>query len=67
VKEDILGKHLAADAGDYDRGFHVMVGEDEFTGENRVKAWLTSLAHWSFVQDYRTNAVILEPRVDDER
>ena len=67
VKEDILGKHLGDAAGDYDRGFHVLVGEEEFRGGHRVKAWLTSLAHWAFVQDYRTNACVLEPRVDNER
>lgn len=67
VKEDILGKHLGNDAGDYDRGIHVLVGEDEFRGKNRVKCWITALAHWAFVQDYRTNAVVLEPRVDNER
>jgi hypothetical protein len=67
VKEDILGKHLGKDAGDYDRGVHVLVGEDEFRGKHRVKCWITALAHWAFVQDYRTNAVVLEPRVDNER
>lgn len=67
VKEDILGKHLGNDAGDYDRGVHVLVGEDEFRGKHRVKCWITALAHWAFVQDYRTNAVVLEPRVDNER
>jgi len=67
VKEDILGRHLGGDAGDWDRGVHVLVGEQEFRGLHRVKCWITSLAHWAFVQDYRTNAVVLEPRVDNER
>ncbi|KAF4634632.1 hypothetical protein G7Y89_g3485 [Cudoniella acicularis] len=67
VKEDILGKHLGDAAGDYDRGFHVLVGEDEFRGKHRVKSWATSIAQWAFVQDYRTNAVVLEPRIDNER
>ncbi|KAE8441647.1 hypothetical protein EG329_004614 [Mollisiaceae sp. DMI_Dod_QoI] len=67
AKEDILGKHLGDRAGDYDRGVHVLVGENEFRGKHRVKAWITSLAHWAFVQDYRTNAVVLEPRIDNER
>jgi RimJ/RimL family protein N-acetyltransferase len=67
VKEDILGKHLGDRAGDFDRGIHVLVGEDEFRGKHRVKAWITSLAHWAFGQDYRTNAVVLEPRVDNTR
>ncbi len=67
VKEDILGKHLGDAAGSFDRGIHVLVGEDEFRGKHRVKCWITSLAHWAFLQDYRTEAVVLEPRVDNER
>jgi RimJ/RimL family protein N-acetyltransferase len=67
VKEDILGKHIGDAAGDFDRGVHVLVGEDEFRGKHRVKCWITALAHWAFVQDYRTDAVVLEPRVDNER
>ncbi|TVY41441.1 N(6)-hydroxylysine O-acetyltransferase [Lachnellula subtilissima] len=67
VKEDILGRHLGDGAGNYDRGVHVLIGEQEFRGKHRVQCWLTALAHWAFVQDYRTNAVVLEPRVDNER
>ncbi|CZS97535.1 related to aerobactin biosynthesis protein iucB (epsilon-hydroxylysine:acetyl coenzyme A N epsilon-transacetylase) [Rhynchosporium agropyri] len=67
VKEDILGKHLGDRADDYDRGVHVLVGEEQFRGKHRVKTWITSLAHWAFVQDYRTNGVVLEPRIDNER
>ena len=67
VKEDILGKHLGDRANDYDRGVHVLVGEEEFRGKQRLKPWLTSLAHWAFLEDYRTNAMVLEPRVDNEK
>lgn len=67
VKEDILGQNLGGEAGDFDRGVHALVGEQEFRGKHRVKSWITSLAHWAFVQDYRTNAVVLEPRVDNEK
>ena len=67
VKEDILGEHLGDRANDFDRGFHVLVGEEESRGKDRLKPWLTSLAHWAFLEDYRTNAVVLEPRVDNEK
>jgi RimJ/RimL family protein N-acetyltransferase len=67
VKEDILGRRIGDRAGDFDRGIHVLVGEDEFRGKHRVKIWITALAHWAFWQDYRTNAVVLEPRVDNKR
>jgi RimJ/RimL family protein N-acetyltransferase len=67
VKEDILGRHLGDRADSYDRGIHVLVGEEEFRGKHRVKCWITALAHWAFIEDYRTNGVVLEPRVDNER
>lgn len=67
MKEDTLGSLLGDAAGDFDRGFHVLVGEHEFRGKHRVLAWSTSIAHWAFVQDYRTQAVVLEPRVDNVR
>ena len=66
--EDILGKHLSpGDVGDWDRGVHVLVGEDEFRGAHRVHCWLSSLAHWAIMSDYRTNSFVLEPRIDNER
>jgi RimJ/RimL family protein N-acetyltransferase len=67
VKEDILGRHIGDRADNYDRGIHVLVGEEEFRGKHRVKCWITALAHWAFIEDYRTNSVVLEPRVDNER
>ncbi|KAJ0323025.1 hypothetical protein COL5a_008472 [Colletotrichum fioriniae] len=65
VKEDILGQKLGNDAGDYDRGIHVFVGEEWARG--RVPAWLTSLVHWCLTDDYRTMHVCLEPRIDNAR
>ncbi|ESZ98125.1 hypothetical protein SBOR_1504 [Sclerotinia borealis F-4128] len=67
AKEDILGKHVGDSVGDFDRGVHVLVGEDEYRGKHRVQCWITALAHWALVQDYRTNSFVLEPRVDNER
>ncbi|OLN81973.1 putative lysine N-acyltransferase C17G9.06c [Colletotrichum chlorophyti] len=65
VKEDILGQKLGNDAGDYDRGIHVFIGEEWARG--RVPAWLSSLVHWCLTDDYRTMHVCLEPRVDNLR
>jgi RimJ/RimL family protein N-acetyltransferase len=67
AKEDILGQYVGDGVGEFDRGIHALVGEQEFRGKHRVTCWLTALAHWAFVQDYRTNAVVLEPRIDNER
>jgi RimJ/RimL family protein N-acetyltransferase len=65
VKEDILGKYSVTD--DYDRGVHVIVGEQEFRGKHRLQVWISALVHWMFLDDYRTRSVVLEPRVDNER
>lgn len=67
AKEDILGKYVGDGVGEFDRGIHALVGEQEFRGKHRVTCWLTGLAHWAFIQDYRTNAVVLEPRIDNAR
>lgn len=65
VKEDILGRQLGGEAGNWDRGLHVLVGEEWARG--RVPTWLTGLVHWCFTADYRTMNVCLEPRIDNER
>jgi len=66
VKEDILGRYIGgADADDWDRGCHVLIGEEWARG--RVMSWLTSLVHWSFCADYRTMSMCMEPRVDNAR
>ncbi|KAF2116243.1 siderophore biosynthesis protein-like protein [Lophiotrema nucula] len=66
VKEDPLGKYLS-NVGDYDRGFHCLVGEQEFRGEHRVRVWLSALVHYLWLNDMRTDTVLLEPRVDNDK
>lgn len=66
VKEDNLGKYLPI-VSDYDRGFHCLVGEQEFRGAHRVKIWLSALVHYCWLSDNRTERVMLEPRVDNEK
>ncbi|KAI0837243.1 acyl-CoA N-acyltransferase [Hypoxylon sp. FL0890] len=65
VKEDILGRYMGNDAQDFDRGIHVLIGEEWARG--RVQQWLSSIVHWCFQADYRTMNICLEPRVDNER
>lgn len=66
VKEDTLGRLLDR-VDNYDRGIHLLVGEEEFRGPHRVLVWLTALVHHCFLSDMRTEAVYLEPRVDNEK
>ena len=68
VKEDQLGRHLTgSDVNDWDRGFHALVGEQEFRGEHRVKVWLSALVHYCWLADYRTQRVLVEPRTDNKK
>lgn len=64
VKEDPLGR-LVDHVGNYDRGIHLLVGEQEFRGAHRVAVWLSALVHHCFLADLRTESVVLEPRVDN--
>jgi len=60
AKENRLGPHY--DADDYDRGWHVLVGEDAFRGKAWITAWLPSLMHFMFLDDPRTQRIVGEPR-----
>jgi RimJ/RimL family protein N-acetyltransferase len=67
VKEDRLGSYLGYQVSDYDRGVHLLIGEQRFRGPHRVKVWLSALVHYCFLADARTETVMLEPRVDNEK
>ena len=67
VKEDKLGRLLGGDIGNFTRGLHVLVGEKEFRGPHRVRVWLDALVHYCWIVDNRTETVVLEPRVDNEK
>jgi len=67
VKEDSLGRRLSEDVGNYDRGIHCLVGEQEFRGSHRVKIWLSALIHYCWLADLRTETVMMEPRVDNDK
>jgi RimJ/RimL family protein N-acetyltransferase len=48
------------DVDDFDRGWHVLIGGKPF-----VTAWLTSISHYLFLDDYRIQRVVIEPRSDN--
>ena len=68
VKEDRVAP-FSGTPGDYDRGWHALVGNSErrYRGPDRVGLWITSVTHFLFLQDVRTNRVLLEPRVDNDK
>jgi hypothetical protein len=53
------------DVDDYDCGWHVLIGEPRFGGEPFVPAWLPSISHYLFLDDFRTQRVVIEPRSDN--
>ncbi|WP_393977300.1 GNAT family N-acetyltransferase [Xanthobacter agilis] len=62
AKENRIAPFYAA--GDYDRGWHVLVGEDGFRGRAYVATWLPCLMHYMFLDDVRTTRIVGEPRAD---
>lgn len=52
------------DVQDYDRGWHVLIGESRFRGRAYITAWLPSLMHALFLDDPRTQRIVGEPRAD---
>jgi len=65
AKENRLGPFY--DAGDYDRGWHVAIGEPAFRGRQWITAWLPSLMHFMFLDDPRTQRIVGEPRATHEQ
>lgn len=65
AKEDRIAPFYAA--GDYDRGIHMLVGEEAHRGPHKVASWLSALVHYLFLDDPRTQRVVAEPRADNGR
>lgn len=65
AKENRLGPYY--DADDYDRGWHVAIGEPDYRGKKWISAWLPSLMHFIFLDDPRTKRIVGEPRASHEQ
>lgn len=63
AKEDRIAPFY--DADDFDRGWHVLIGEPQMRGKPFVTAWLPSISHYLFLDDCRTQRIVIEPRVDN--
>ncbi|KAG5723244.1 putative lysine N-acyltransferase C17G9.06c [Termitomyces sp. T112] len=62
AKENHVAQYYPPDSpvGNWERGLHVLVGEDKFLGGSEL--WLRSLVHYIFLADPRTNRVVGEPK-----
>ncbi|SNX59030.1 Protein N-acetyltransferase, RimJ/RimL family [Nitrosomonas ureae] len=65
AKEDRISPHY--DVNDFDRGWHVLIGEPHMRGKPFVTAWLPSISHYLFLDDDRTQRLVIEPRIDNHK
>ncbi|HWK50978.1 MAG TPA: GNAT family N-acetyltransferase, partial [Steroidobacter sp.] len=65
AKEDRIAPFY--DSQDYDRGLHLLVGEEAFRGRAYYTAWFSSICHFMFLDDVRTQRIVCEPRSDNTR
>ena len=65
AKEDRIAPFY--DVDDFDRGIHMLVGEQAHRGPHKVASWLSALTHYLFLADPRTRRVVAEPRADNAK
>jgi len=65
AQEDRIGPFC--NAGGYDRGIHMLVGEENHRGPHKVASWLSTLVHYLFRDDERTQRIVSEPRADNAK
>jgi RimJ/RimL family protein N-acetyltransferase len=65
AKEDRISPFY--EVNDFDRGIHMLVGEEHHRGSHKVASWLSALVHYLFLDDPRTQRVVAEPRADNQR
>jgi acetyl CoA:N6-hydroxylysine acetyl transferase len=63
--EDRIGRHYRWQP--YDRGLHMLVGEEQWRGAHFIRSWLRGLTHYLFLDEPRTQRIVAEPRYDNQR
>ncbi|SUI03189.1 Aerobactin siderophore biosynthesis protein IucB [Salmonella enterica subsp. indica] len=63
--EDRIGRHYLWHP--FDRGLHLLVGEQQWRGAHYVQSWLRGLTHYLLLNEPRTQHTVLEPRADNQR
>ncbi|KAH9852485.1 acyl-CoA N-acyltransferase [Lenzites betulinus] len=66
IKENHVAPYIPGGAWEYDRGLHILVGEEKYRGIHRSKAWISAIHHFLFLSDPRTERVIGEPKAVNE-
>ena len=62
--EDRLAPYY--DVKTYDRGMHLLIGEEKYLGFKYTYTAWTALQHFLFLDEPRSSCVMLEPRADNE-
>ena len=65
AKEDRIAPYY--DVENFDRGWHVLIGEPHLRGKPFVTAWLPSISLYLFLDDDRTQRIVIEPRADNHK
>ncbi|WP_173581480.1 GNAT family N-acetyltransferase [Winslowiella iniecta] len=63
--EDRIGQHYRWLP--FDRGLHMLVGEENWRGAQYIRSWLSGLTHYLYLDEIRTTRVVAEPRADNQR
>lgn len=63
--EDRIGRHYRWQP--FDRGLHMLVGEERWRGAHHIRSWLRGLTHYLWLDEPRTARIVAEPRFDNQR
>ncbi|BFO08456.1 GNAT family N-acetyltransferase [Serratia rubidaea] len=63
--EDRIGRHYRWQP--FDRGLHMLVGEEAWRGAQFIRSRLRGLTHYLYLDEPRTTRVVAEPRADNQR
>ncbi|UAW64557.1 acetyltransferase [Mycoavidus sp. HKI] len=63
--EDRIGRYYRWQP--FDRGLHMLVGEEKWRGAQYIRSWLRGLTHYLWLDESRTTRIVAEPRFDNQR
>lgn len=55
------------EASPFDRGIHLLIGNTKYLGKENTDAILKSVCHYIFLADPRTERIMGEPRIDNDK